>query len=602
MERTRNNTYTVLGAMLALMLLLLLPQSNFAQDGSAKPTEKEKEPYRGMKFNGLGRVNLLQTGIDGDILEGDTATPRSLTDGEFLLDLKMNATPNDNTEIQGILRLRNEFGGFFGAGQSIEVRELWARGIIADVVEYRVGDMDIEMSPYTFYNAMEEGTVNEPSIFQPQKELIYYEQFYGDFDSNTRRMQGAKLDFGLKFTDVIYDADFSGFIARVRGTDFFTIPTRWVSGGNVRVRTKMLVEETGTRATLGFNIIHTFDDLQSGEANTGIRNTVTTFSFDVTAYENDFGRARLFGETGSSKLTNKNDSVTFFTTDDVFLDIRAGYDFKKNNVSVFAGFSDVGPDFFSIGAQSKRVDFEAAKTYYDRAGADQAQRQVNLFDISRDRAVYTYQLSDKLMAYDPRFSNTFPYGPATPNRRGVNYGADYENEFISAELNGALMSEIRGQGTEELKDFNLIRVSGDLNVHELIDWENNVVVTVGYQYENTTRGGVEVEQVDLSSNLFEAGLELELFDNFELLAGAKLLQAEGSDYVPRVDEFNIVRDFPGRTEVDDTETLLAGGIKYTFKKGVYLTLQYQRFDATGREDVFRDYTLDQIFVLYTMNF
>ncbi|MGB6036217.1 MAG: hypothetical protein WBG42_08110, partial [Cryomorphaceae bacterium] len=112
----------------------------------------------------------------------------------------------------------------------------------------------------------------------------------------------------------------------------------------------------------------------------------------------------------------------------------------------------------------------------------------------------------------------------------------------------------------------------------------------------------EVEQVDLNSNLVEGGVELELFEDFELLFGAKLLVAEGSDYVPRIDEFNIVRDFPNRTEIDDTETLLAGGIKYTFKEGIYLTLQYQSFDATGRSDSFRDYTLNQIFVLYTMKF
>ena len=586
--------------LLAVAVLFSIAIEGQAQVEEALSDEQAESFFKGVNFNGLGRVYLRQTDIEGDVLENDSLTPRRLTDGEFLLDLKMNATPNEKTEVQSILRLRNEFGGFFGAGQSIEVRELWARGIIANRVEYRVGDMDIEMSPFTFYMPTEEGVINQPSAFELQRNVIYYEQFYTN--DNSRRMQGAKLDFGLKFNQVLRDAEFRGFIARVRGTDFFTVPTRWSSGGEAKFRTRKLIDQTGTKADFGFNIAHTFDDLKSGEANEGIRNTVYTFEYDIIGYQTDKMAYSLFGEMGRSVLTSKNDSVTFFTTDDVFLTVNGGARFKNKDLFVHAGFSDVGPDFFSIGAQSKRVDFDAAKTFYNRVGQNQDVRNTTLFDLSRDVAIYTYQLSDKLMTYDPRFSNTFPYGPATPNRRGLNYGADYENSKVQASLNGAVMSEIRGQGTEELKDFFLVQAKANVNVNKFLKWKNNINVTLGYQYEATNRGGIDVEQVDLNSNLFEAGLELELFEDFEVLFGLKLLDAVGSDYIPRIDEFNEVRDYPGRTQIDDKETLLAGGVKYTFKEGIYLTLQYQSFDATGRSDSFRDYTLNQIFVLYTMKF
>jgi len=585
---------------MVLTILFACASEGLAQAEGALSDQEAETFLKGVNFNGLGRVYLRQTDIEGDVLENDSLTPRRLTDGEFLLDLKINATPNKKTEVQSILRLRNEFGGFFGAGQSIEVRELWARGIIANRVEYRVGDMDIEMSPFTFYLPTEEGVINQPSAFELQRDVIYYEQFYTD--EHSRRMQGANLNFGLKFAQVLKDADLRGFIARVRGTDFLTIPTRWSSGGELKLRTRKLVDATGTKADLGFNIAYTFDDLKSGDANSGIRNTVYTFEYNVIGYETKKMEYSLFGEMGRSVLTSKNDSTTFFTTDDVFATVNAGARFKEKDLFVHAGFSDVGPDFFSIGAQSKRVDFDAAKTFYNRIGQDQDVRNITLFDLSRDVAIYTYQLSDRLMTYDPRFSNTFPYGPATPNRRGLNYGADYENSKVQASLNGAVMSEIRGQGTEQLKDFFLVQAKANVNVNKFLEWENNINVTVGYQYESTNRGGIEVEQVDLNSNLFEAGLELELFEDFEVLFGAKILDAVGSDYIPRIDEFNDVVDFPQRTEYDDTETLLAGGVKYTFKEGIYLTLQYQSFDATGRSDSFRDYTLNQIFVLYTMKF
>jgi len=595
---------------LALLFLLGTILEGRAQTEGALSDEEAETFLEGVNFNGLGRVYLQQSGIGGDILDDvmvndsvslpDTLTPRNSTSGEFLLDLKVNATPNRKTEVQAILRLRNEFGGFFGAGQSIEVRELWARGIISDRLEYRVGDMDVEMSPFTFYVPEEEGVINQPSAFELQRNVVYYEQFYNN--PNSRRMQGASLNFGLKFTEILKEADFSGFIARVRGTDFITIPTRWVAGGDAKFMTRKLISETGTSAEIGLNIVHTFDDLQSGEANTGIRNTVFTVDYNVKAYETDKMTYSFFGESGQSTFRSLDDAETFIDQSDFFITLNGGAKFKENDLFVHAGYADVGAQFFSMGAQSKRVDFDAAKTFYNRAGLEQNERNTTLFDLSRDVAIYTFQLSDRLMTYDPRFSNTFPYGDATPNRRGLKYGADYNQEKIQASLNGAVMSEIQGQGTEELKDFFVVQAAVDVNVNKFLDWKKRVNFTVGYQFENTNRGGIQVDQVDLSSNLFEGGLELEIFDDFEILLGAKTLIAEGNDYIPRIDEFDQVVDFPERFEVDDTEILLAGGVKYTFKEGIYLTLQYQSFDATGRSDVFRDYTLDQIFVLYTMKF
>ncbi|NEN22701.1 hypothetical protein G3O08_04175 [Cryomorpha ignava] len=586
---------------MVLLIFALSTNIGYSQDGSSTASEKEEQGEK-IRFNGLGRTNLLQTGIDGNLLEGDTLTPRSLTDGEFLLDLKINATPNDKTEVQTILRLRNEFGGFFGSGMTIEVRELWARGVIANRVKYRVGDMDMKLSKYTLYNYDEEGHVNQPAAFMPQKEIIYYEQFYGT--DNTRRLQGANLNFGLQFTDVIRDMEFTGFIARVRGTDFFTIPSRFVSGGELQFSTYSLNDSLKTKADFGFYLAHTFDDLKSGEANTGIRNTVATFNWDLKIWDLKNTALHFMGETGQSWLVSKNDSVDFYSSDDSFLDLGASLHLKPQKVHVDASFLDVGPEFFSIGAQSKRIEYDATKKYYNRAGEAQDQRSPTLFDITRDPAIYTFQLSDKLMPYDPRFSNTFPYGRATPNRRGITVGADYgkNTDKLEARLDAAIMSEIRGQGTTELKNFTLLKAAATIHIDKYIDWEKNLRFTLGYQYELTDRGGLDVEKVNLSSNLLELGIEAEIFTDFEVLLGAKLLQAEGSDYIPRIDNFNIVSDFPGRSIIDDTETLLAGGVRYNFKEGIYITLQYHAFSSDNNLNSQQSYNLNQIFVLYTMNF
>ncbi|MBR9919226.1 MAG: hypothetical protein GYB31_00200 [Bacteroidetes bacterium] len=572
-----------------------------AQDGSALPSEKEEEGPK-LRFNGLGRTILAQTGVGGPLAANDTSTIKNLTDGEFLLDLALNATPNKVSEVQAILRLRNEFGGFFGAGMSVEVRELWARGIIANTLRYRVGDMDKVMTPYTLFNYDEEGFVNEPTVFQPQRDVIHYEQFYTD--RNTRRLQGASLDFGLSFAQFLEDVDVNGFIARIRGTDFFTVPTRFITGGQAHFTTQAVRDTAGLMANFGLNYVHTFDDLQSGEATSGIRNSVYSLNFDVRVLDSDQFALHLLGETGRSDLNSKSDSLILFEESDSFLDVGAKIQLKSQNLSVTASFIDNGPDFFSIGAQSKRIDFDAEKSYYNRLGKDDVVRDPTLFDITRDRSLYTFQLSDRLMDYDPRFSNTLPYGDATPNRRGIRLKAAYtsNNEFLEAGINSAFLSEIRGQGTPELKQFSLLRASANLNINKALNWEKLLRISLGYQYESIARDGLDVEQVDLTSNLLEVGLDAELFTNFELLLGAKMLSAEGRDYVPRIDMFNEVADFPAVFNAMGSENLLAAGIKYQFKEGIYLTIQYQSFQKQDELTPDLDYNFSQVFVLYNMNF
>ena len=174
--------------------------------------------------------------------------------------------------------------------------------------------------------------------------------------------------------------------------------------------------------------------------------------------------------------------------------------------------------------------------------------------------------------------------------------------MLEAELKASLLNEIRGQGTFELKNFTLVRASANFNAHKLLNCENKLRLTAGYQYEQTTRGGVDVEVLDLQSNLVEAGIEIEIFKDFELLFGTKILTAKGNEFIPLYGEFNDVQDFPAPYIVDDTETLLATGIRYNFKKGIYLTIQYQTFNSQRGQNNPNNYGFNQLFAVYNMNF
>lgn len=588
-------------AILLFVLALGVAGTGFAQVGLGSDGDKNESDKK-IRFNGMGRANMQQTQLGGPILDTLDGEVDRVTDGEFVLDLAINATPNKVTEVQGILRLRNELGGFFGAGQSIEVRELWARGIIADIIKYRVGDMDMVMSEYTLFNPLEEGVDNRAAIFQPQRDVIYYEQFYTG--NNQRRLQGAKVEMGLNFSKVLETADVQGFISRVRSTDFFNAPNRFVGGGSLNLISDRMRDSFGIKGNVILNAVYTWDDLTVGQATTGIRNGVNSLGYNFSLYESPKMLLSFEGETGFSNLNVLEDSVSVSKERGTFLDAQLSLKLKKQNLSINAGFLDIGPDFFSIGAQSKRIDFNRRMTFFNRVGPQSARRDPALFDITRDRALYTFQLSDRLMDYDPRFANVMPYGQATANRRGLQLGADWMSQdgVFDLDVQAYLLSELRGQGTSELKDFQSVRANATVNFHKLAGWKNDYRLTLGSQFENTSRGGLPVEQIDFSSSLIEVGLEAEVYPRLHLLAGGQFLSATGNEYLPVVRSFNDVRDFEDAYIVDETETILGAGFKYNFKETTYLTVQYQSFNFANSLNADSDFSLNQIFVLYSMNF
>ena len=45
------------------------------------------------------------------------------------------------------------------------IRKLTLKGVVNDVIRYKIGDIDIEMTPYTLYNNNYQDVVNEAYTF-----------------------------------------------------------------------------------------------------------------------------------------------------------------------------------------------------------------------------------------------------------------------------------------------------------------------------------------------------------------------------------------------------------------------------------------------------
>ena len=113
----------------------------------------------------------------------------------------------------------------------------------------------------------------------------------------------------------------------------------------------------------------------------------------------------------------------------------------------------------------------------------------------RDASLYNYRLSTNLQTYLPRYGNAQPYGVATPNRRGFTLAVGQNNykDMYDVKASYQSLSEIVGQGTEQLRQYNTMRLEATLHAASLIgSYNKDIDLEFAYWNENTTRSGEEV--------------------------------------------------------------------------------------------------------------
>ena len=244
------------------------------------------------QINGAARGYLFSNKLNIDE-SLDSVTTRKANYGHTLLDMGISLFPNKNTEVISMFRIRNEIGGFWGGGVSFNVRQLTLKGVAGNKVKYEIGDIDLKMTPYTLFNTIEEGAINEGDVFAMRREIVYYDMFYNE--DNSWRMQGAKVNFGLEFANVIEAIKFKGFITRQRPTDGIVEPERLYGGGTINIK-------QSENLSFGFNSVNIFDLTETIQDSIQYKNNVHTFNL---LYKRNLRENISLGiktETGMSNL------------------------------------------------------------------------------------------------------------------------------------------------------------------------------------------------------------------------------------------------------------------------------------------------------------
>ncbi len=554
-------------------------------------------------FNGLGRALVTNDDLQGNVNYNDSKTTRKATGGYSLFDLGVNVQPSEYLRAAATIRARNAFGGFYGDGSVITFRQIKLDGIISKKVKYEIGDIDLQLSPYTLFNSYDGYYDHEAEIFAQRRKIVYYENFN---NGNKWRLQGANVSATLVFDKGIEKIGIQAFVTRIARANYFNniIPDRLQYGGRVDV-----LQSKNFQAGLNYIALTDLAGTSPSPA-VVLNNQVMTgdfkFNFDVSNVT-----FSIYGEGGGSnyKYTAADSSRS---KQDYFYDAGVSASYKPAKLKVYASYRNVGADFNSPGAQTRRVfDYGTNALFptYTLDGTSTTRTNSLLDRYSDDGKVRNTTIMDTLVQYNPMYNNITPYGLATPNRQGVTVGASVgdDEKIWKADVVMNLLSELRPEINNGSRNYMGLKGGFKVNLHKIWNFEKAIVLTGGANYEHTTRT-LAPNKIDLSSTTIDAGAVIEVLKTLDVLVGYKILQAYGNEFYSKRDVFNVVVTNPVSVfNYKYTQSVIATGLRLRHSKNAFTTVQYHALNVTDAQNLTLDkkpthYIINQVFINYTLVF
>jgi len=551
-------------------------------------------------LSGLGRVVVTDNRLDGNIIKNDLATPNKGVSGYILFDLKPTLKVNKDLTANAILRVKSPFGAFFGDQVAFEFRQFQVLGKINKNIDYQIGDINVEMTPYTVYAFPEMYNQFESEVHKIRRNIVNYENFV---IGNAWRLQGvqgfANLPLGSTGTNSLY---INVFGVRTNATNDANIPDRILVGTRVLYKLSNIFR-------LGGNYVG-MEDIKLKSAIVNYVNHVYTGDAKLSLNSDAFG-LDLKGETGMSSYNysriQDNKSASY---NDYFYDVNAAATVKKAKFKIYGGYRNVGPQFSSPSAQTRRINITANPGLFPTVLGNTTNRiditnGPTLYDRFTQENIYNRAINPVLYPFLPAFNLIFPYGDATPNRSGITAGiaTDTSSKAINAEIRTDFYNEIIGEGVPEKRKFTGVRGGIVVDVQRIFDLGRRISVNYGLKYEKSTRGGGAA--INFKSTLIDVGGSVEVLKKVDLLVGAKLLAAKGTEYLTVRDQFNLITasnsftTFPVYT-VDFTQNVYTVGARIRFAELSYFTVNYNISTYNSKITSQFDYNIRQFFVNYTL--
>ena len=427
-------------------------------------------------LNGLGRSIISNNNLSGASVKDAAATQKANISGYNLFDLQTNLDVDSVFNAVAVFRTRSPFGTSFGSKTDFEFRQFSMGGNV-NGLKYQLGDIRVELTPYTVFNADLAGTRFESDLFSERREILEYENFN---DGNTWLLQGVSGQYAWNLGEES-GLGLYAFTTRTASTNELSTPDRLLSGGRLEYALDKHI-------TFGLNEVSLYD-IAIEFAGFDYNNNVVTgdFTYNRETEGALVGFKAEFGGSSYSYTDIDNDSTESYS--DMTMDVDFDYTLKNSGLKLGLDFRRVGATFASPTAQSRRYVSSANPMLFSEVKGSVRGQQY--FDQFTSEEVYNNSISASLMAFNQYYNNLNPYGNATPNRMvfGLNAETDTSISTLEAGLAVDYGMEILGEGGTDLRKFMVVTGGTNFHLGNLMGTDRLIDANVGVRSENTSRSG-----------------------------------------------------------------------------------------------------------------
>ena len=547
-------------------------------------------------FKGLGRtlIDVDHLKESSNYLKGDTGvSDRRDLNGNFIFDLGINVEPSEQMRAKAIMRLSNQFGNFFGNGSLFNFRQVSIEGILAKKFYYQVGDIDLKMTPFTMYNFNDSWYDFESTVFSDRRKIMQYENFN---NGNAWRVQGLNFKTDWKFPKWADTVSLNTFGVRNKYNNLSDTNDRLLIGSQLLLVGKKWID-------LGVRIVHHFDVV--GTSETQLRNYKNTVysANGAVKWQNKQLDLRLNAEGGMSDYYKENKATkTHYSTQDTYFESDLKVRHKKTGLFVKGLYRNVGAEFFSAAAQTRRInDFGVTKLFEKGQNGNIARTQTQM-DRIQNPGLYNTNINEGLGAYYLPYNIINPYGSATPNRVGFvgSIGIVSPDSLVDAKIEYTTMNELTALRVDQKRKFTGLALGGNLMVNKFFKFKKHIILSGGYQSNSVKRDGNT--NVNLTATTLDCGLDIEVAEQLDLIVGYKQFSASGEEALEIRNEFNVITTNYTLLKFNQKENILAFGGKYRMSPYSYMSVNYLLPTYNnGLNDNF-NYSYSQVFFNLTLAF
>ncbi len=466
-------------------------------------------------------------------------------------------------KISGTLRFQNDFSGFYLAGDSFSVREIYVESIMLDFIKLRIGDFYQTFTPLTFYVDIKPlGYKN--SIFDLCEEKKIYDSY---------------LDKGFPLQGLSGSADFQLHHVFDKLNTYISVARYTKTNYNRIIFSSKLDFVKKQNLNIGLILVDYYDIKQTGTTNI-IKPPFNNLVYSINFEMNILNLLTVIKKKETSELKLKLEFAnSIFTPDlnnsekieDYGLITSISGCLYKNSLEL--EYIDIGNEFYSPSAQTP--------LYYIRTINDLKLSYLSSQNLNYHFAQREYNNKIKFYRqwYNP-YQLVFPMNKATPNRKG--YILNYKNRYlrlISLELAYGNLKEIRGMRTSSLRDFNLI--AGGIEVDFSTLYTFMPVVSAGYEKEGVKRDddtNTEINEAeDIKSEKWSLSCDFPVFKSFDFLIGYIKFIIKGKHWIDFSNKINPLDEDINTTfeEVDLNQSAFMVGGKYNINRNSFILLYYK---------------------------